>query len=130
MDNISTIHSTSDEWVVGRYGNGVRLFTPNEAQPNQYTLKRFKHMPFNAYLLTPDSAICWLNDNTAETMGFSSHASAHGKTMLDISPEENAMQVIKTDHIVIHHNLLQVIHDNIIRKDGMEHNFISIKVNC
>jgi DNA-binding CsgD family transcriptional regulator len=120
----------SEELFISRYRNGVKLIPPTDIHSLPYTVKSTQKLPFNIYFLAPNSVNRYVNERTAETMGYASVTEGLGKTMFDISPTDNALSIIKTDREVVKNNTARIVEDMVIRNDGVEHTFVTVKVPC
>jgi hypothetical protein len=123
---------TSDELLISRCDQGVQLLRPDQMDPTIHlnaktSLGSLKKMPFNVYLLDPNSRIQTLNDPTIATIGFDSLKDGLGKCMLDILPRENALQLMKIDQLAMRLNQTKMVDDIAILNDGTQHHFLTVK---
>jgi DNA-binding CsgD family transcriptional regulator len=119
-----------------RYGNGIKLVKPTNHTKykrsfhplnTHYSVRSINTFSFNTYFLNTDSTILKINEKTAETMGFDSPHEAVGKNMFDISPADNAKSIVHTDQDIVKLNQLKIVEDLVIRNDGINHSFLTVK---
>lgn len=126
----------SSEMFVYKWRNGVKLYSSTPKNDKKLNLGQFTgqsvanilQLPINIYFMTTESKAQLLSDICMDNMGFSSMKDAFGKTMLEVSPRENAMQVMMTDKVVINSQKPQITEDHVIRQDGVQLDFLSFKI--
>ncbi|MEO8402099.1 MAG: LuxR C-terminal-related transcriptional regulator [Gammaproteobacteria bacterium] len=119
---------TSDELLVSCHSHGIKLMKPT-IHSRSHSIADLLQLPINIYFLDKNSAMKMINETCATTMGFASITDSFGKTMFDISPTENAENVIKTDRAVVSNNKRELVEDNVIHFDSFnEQHFFTIKM--
>lgn len=129
---LTSLIDTSDELLISRFERGIQLLRPDEVRPcdsfcDKTSLGSLKIMPFNVYVLDANSHIQTINEATVATIGFDSIKDGLGKTMLDILPKENAVQLMNTDKMVLRHLQTKLVDDVVILEDGTKHQFLTVK---
>lgn len=137
MPNKPSLFDTSNELVAVKYKDGIKLNTPaqfNSAQDTTNssgwpTIGNLLQLPINVYFLSGTSVMQKINEICAATMGFASIKDSFGKSMFDISPADNAEQVISTDRAVVQTSQRKIVEDQVIHFDhAVEQNFLTIKL--
>jgi DNA-binding CsgD family transcriptional regulator len=129
------IFDTSEELLIQRFQNGVRLIKPEMAQSSLDPMKRIKlfcvrslfEMPFNVYFLNTQSVIQNMSERTANICGFQGRNDAIGKIARTVSKKESAEFSIRHNNEVISHNSMVIKDEHFLRLDGYEFHDVAIK---
>lgn len=129
------ILDTSNELLVHRYGNGIKLVRPDEiieknklfAQSSHQTVADLMQMPMGVYFDNPEIIIQNINDLNAEACGFNSVEDAVGKGLFDVFKKDTATYIVNNDKEVIETNQMQIIEEEYLRKDDNSIQSLSIK---
>ena len=125
------LHNTidiSDELIISNHLNGIRLVRPNGS--DHRSIKNLFKLSANVFFLRPNSSIEKLNETCIKSMAFDSEKEAYGKTMLDISPLENAQTALATDLEVVKTSRRHIVKNTIIlnKDDIADQTFLSVKM--
>lgn len=124
----------SDELLVQRWRNGVRLIKPDNFKSHSDkisfippSVKKLFEMPFNVYFLNRESVIQNMSDKTASICGFHGIKDAIGNTARAVSRKESAEFSIRHNNEVISRNSVVIKDEHFLRLDDFEFRDISIK---
>lgn len=125
-----------DNWHVFRIEKGIKLIPPEELPryryfPNAYdtghTIASISQLPINMYFLDHDGCTVYMNEECARICGFATAQDAIGKSLVDVSDQKTATQLIFNSRIAAKSNEIKIIEEENHRKDGVKQQFLSIK---
>jgi DNA-binding CsgD family transcriptional regulator len=118
-------------WILN---NGILLSNaqtkniPSVAIETGVSIKEFMHMSTSFWVLDTHGKTIMINAEGADVCGFKSTKDAVGKSLVDVSSKETAMQLIGNCHDVIQVKEPKIYDEINIRKDGLQQQFLSIKL--
>ncbi len=127
---------TNHDLIIFRYENGIKLIEPEQLNKKQKIFHGFStgisishifKLPIKVYFLNAASGMQNINDVCAAANGFNSIRESFGKTMFDISPQDNAQQVINTDISVLKTGSIKIVEDTVILFNGSSQYCLTIK---
>jgi DNA-binding CsgD family transcriptional regulator len=118
---------------VYRYGRGIKLINPNQhSQDKHYdighTLETLLQLPLCIHFTDSNHKIKKINETTASICGFISAEDAIEKSMLSVSEKKSGLQVFENCNKVMTDNKTKIFEVNVIRKDQIINECISIKM--
>lgn len=126
----------SDDFLVYRVGNGIRLVRPEEAgYYDGLSFAHFTHqdvgsllaLPISMYFLNSDGATQKMSEEGAAICGFDSPQHSLGKTLFEVTVEDSASALINNCKQVIEFNVIKMFNETNVRKDNIIQQFLSIK---
>lgn len=124
---------TSEELLVYRYKQGVKLISPEKARnilPHNYmghTVGSLLNLPICAYFDDPEIIVQNMNELNAEAGGFESVQNSLGKTLFDVFTAKTAQIIVDNDKEVIRSQKIQIVEEEAYRKDDLFYQALSIK---
>lgn len=136
--NKSLVCDTSEEFIIQRWGNGVKLMPPNQTntghtlhgliqQRKNISVGEVFKLPFNVYVLSPISEIQNSNQMMIDTNGFLSKKNAIGKTVFKVFKKESAQHCINNDQEVMKYNQIKIVDEPLLRLDHIDYYSTSVK---
>jgi len=92
------------------------------------TLQDFMQLPCSFWLLDKEGCTKVMNAEGLTVCGFQSEQDAIGNSLMHVSSKHSALQLLDNCQKVITTNTLQIFDEYNIRKDGIEQQFLSIKL--
>jgi PAS domain S-box-containing protein len=92
------------------------------------SIKDFMHMPVSFWVLDTKGTTITINAEGASICGFKSEQDAIGKSLINVSKKESAIQLIDNCREVIQTKQAKMYDEVNIRQDGIQQQFLSIKV--
>lgn len=129
-------HDISDELLIYRFENGIKLIRPEEAQKyNNYKLTHdigpsvasVLNLPLSIYLLDMQGNTRKMNHEGAFVCGFQSTSDSIGKSLYEVSKTDSANLLINNCTDVIVSNKIKLFDEENTRKDNTKNQFLSIK---
>jgi DNA-binding CsgD family transcriptional regulator len=117
----------SDELIVQRCGQGVRLVQSDAASCHHTSVADLMQLPVNIYMMDGDSRMQKLNTATAETCGYVSVRNALGRSVRDVSRRGTVEHIIHNDREVMRTQSCMVTTESYTRRDDLDLTAISIK---
>jgi DNA-binding CsgD family transcriptional regulator len=127
---------TSNELLVYRFGNGVKLIRPEEADKYKhyhlahqtgYRVDDLLKMPLNFYFLNSQGATEKMSEAGAIICGYQSMYDSVGKSLFDVAKRESASHLINNCNIVMNENMIKIFDETNTRKDNVAVQFLSVK---
>ncbi len=129
MKKSKTIINISDEMMVKKHHNGVRLVAPSHSTDHSmHSLSSHLHLPFNVIFKRFDSAMIKMNESTAKTCGFDSANAGVGATVEEIFATETADAVLRKDQECMRRAHLLTQEQDLMMKDGSIKRSISFRL--
>jgi DNA-binding CsgD family transcriptional regulator len=113
MSKLITHAAISDELLIVRCGNGVKLLRPENSGENQLSVGTLMELPLNVYFLNNNSENCALNKISAQTVGWDSQKEALGKAVTSIWPDKYALSLLENDAEVVKQNKMKVLEEEV-----------------
>lgn len=125
----------SDELLVYRFGNGIKLLKPDHFKKmeqdlgryTQHTIGSLLKLPICSYFDNLDIIIQKTNELNAEACGFNSASAGKGKTVFDIFSKDLAQYIFDKDSEMLHANRTQIIEEEGSRVDDIQYQALSFK---
>lgn len=92
------------------------------------SIKDFMHMPASFWVLDTNGTTITMNAEGANICGFKSEQDAIGKSLINVSKKESAIQLIDNCREVIQTKKTKMYDELNIRQDGIQQQFLSIKL--
>ncbi len=117
------------EALLIRHHDGIKFISSynDYKSPNKQTVESLSHLPFSFYLLDGHGRTNSINKEGAIICGFNSAEESIGKSIVDVGTKESAEKLIENCHSVITNKSSKIFEEIHIRKDGYQHQFLSIK---
>lgn len=122
----------SNEWLFVRFRNGIKLIKADqmktidkEALPGK-KLGTILNLPVSVYFLSTDGSTVTMNEEGARICGFNSPEDSIGKSLLAVSEEEAAIQLIDNCKRVLAAEDMQVFEEE-NRRSNTKQQFLSFK---
>ena len=127
---------TSDELVVCRFGQGIKLLSPDyltirgysSIYINEHTLLSLKERPFSVYLENTELITESCNEIAAMHCGFMSSQESIGNPWFKPFELKSIEQSIENNKNVIKNKQYTIVEESAIRKDGISTHTLSIKM--
>src|SRR3990167_6337282 len=116
----------SDEWLVYRFNNGIKLIRPEEADQYKhspvikntgYNVAQLFDLPLSFYFLNPDGVTQKISQEGARICGFESSKDAIGKSLSAVAEKNSANRLINNCKEVMQENTLKLYDEENVRKD-------------
>ncbi len=120
------IQHVSDELIVSRIGNGIRLMKANPYKTGQ-TVSSLMKLPLNVYFVDTDCSLVKLNEDVAELCDFDSPNSAIGKTAFDFANKKSAEFAQFSDKKVMRQNAIGLFEHELALIDGDNYREFTVK---
>lgn len=126
----------SDELLVYRFGNGIKLFAPNQVprqkhnafcRSTQLTVASLLKLPICSYFDDLNITIQKTNEYNAEACGFDSPSDGINKTLFDMFSHDGAQHIFNKDIEMLRTKRLQIVEETALRKDDIQYQALSIK---
>ena len=127
MSRLITKPDISDEMLIVRSGNGIKLLRPDKSDVDQLSVGTLMELPLNVYFLNNNSENCRINPICIETVGWHSQKRAIGKSIRSIWPDRYASSLIENDRDVIIHNKMKVTEEEVFNENKMGLQALSFK---
>lgn len=100
----------SNELVIHRFGNGVKLSSPhNECQNDfHFSVNKMLKMPFNVFFTDTDGEIVKMNESSAQASGFISLSDALGRTIYTVAKKNIGSILKRNDRQVVQSNMIVI----------------------
>src|SRR5581483_2761861 len=92
------------------------------------TVQDLMRMPVSFWLLDTHGATKAINPEGIDVCGFHSAKAAIGRSLLDVSKKESAIELIENCQKVIHSDKFMIFEECNFRKDGLQQQFLSVKL--
>jgi len=133
------LNNCKHDLVFTQYKDGIKVLLPEkkhfkESFDSFYaknSLSQLMSHPFNFYFNDHESRLLTYNDETAKQMRFCSLSDGIGKTMFDISPADNAHNIVRTDREVIRSQIQKIVDDEVFffkKNSKIKQSYLSIKM--
>ncbi|MBA2711753.1 MAG: helix-turn-helix transcriptional regulator [Tatlockia sp.] len=117
---------TSLELAIFKNKTGFKLVNPDKKSKlypfcydTGFTIADLMQLPFNVGFSTPEIIIQCINSETAKTLDFNSTDSARGKKISHVVQPKSAELVLQNNLSALKNNKVQMIEEEIIRKDNL-----------
>lgn len=127
---MQTQYDISNELIIQRYSQGVKLLPPNNVNPFKHgvSVDDMLHMPFHVYFLDVDSIIKRVNEPTIKTFNFLSTTDMVGRTVRDLTSKRTAEIVLAHNRVVLKANQMAINEEKaIIVEKNIPIKFLSMK---
>lgn len=87
----------SNELMVQRFKNGIRLFRPDSLEPieSRQNISQLFKIPLNVFFTDADSYIKAINETTAQSCNFTSAKDAYGRSIRETAKKETVASCIQ-----------------------------------
>lgn len=122
-------YDTSTELLITPRSRGVSLIRPLQKEHSQpyFRIGQVLNFPCNVYFLNTESIIQNINEHSAHSCGYHSIRDAIGRTVFDVLPNEEAINLTRIDKEVLRTNHVKICDDTMTGKDGTRMQFLTIK---
>ncbi len=120
-------YAISNELIIQRHRGGIQFISPTKNSDTSQSIGNLLNLPISFYLLDSTGNTKRINEEGVIACGFDSVYQSVGKSILDVGKKETAEQLIENCKEVITLDSVKIFEEQHLRKDGNQHQFLSIK---